>query len=96
MPLADDDPTEDITRIFNGATAFVEKALGEGGKVLIHCRSGASRAVCVTTAILVQLFGYGVTDAYFYICHRRREANVFPPYLDQLQAWYSTLEVEPQ
>ena len=35
MPLADDDPAEDITRVFEGATAFVRGALDEGGRVLM-------------------------------------------------------------
>ncbi len=38
MPLADDEPAEDITKIFEKATAFVKEAFEKGGRVLIHCR----------------------------------------------------------
>lgn len=51
----------------------------------MHCRDGASRAVCVILAVLVQHYDYSLVDAYHYVSHRRQQVNIFPQYLDQLQ-----------
>lgn len=87
LPLDDDNPGEDISKILDPATAFVAEATSKRGTVLIHCRDGASRAVCVTVAVLVACYGYSLVNAYHYVSHRRKQTNVFPHYLDQLQKW---------
>jgi protein-tyrosine phosphatase len=94
LPINDDDPREDITRILPEALSVIEdvKRRREAGdtqrRVLVHCRSGASRAVCVTLAALVHLENMTITDAYYYVLHRRPQAaNVFPAYLRQMEAW---------
>lgn len=87
LPIPDDDPSTDIATILPGALAFIVDALDRGGNVLIHCRSGASRAVCVTLAVLVKHFGYSLVDAYHFVARRRQAMNVFPVYLNQLEAW---------
>jgi protein-tyrosine phosphatase len=87
LPIADDDPSDDVTRILEEAVAFVKLGMDNNATVLVHCRSGVSRAVCVTLAVLVKSFGYSLVDAYHYIISRRKHVNVFPRYLDQMQEW---------
>lgn len=87
LPVADDDPTDSIVAILPRALAFVNGALDGGGTVLIHCRSGASRAVCATLAVLVERYNYTLIDAFHYVARRRRAMNVFPEYLTQLEEW---------
>ena len=87
LPMADDDPSANITDIIPASLEFIEDALDAGGVVLVHCRSGASRAVCVTLAVLVRRFHYTLVDAHRFVYFRRKEMNVFEPYLSQLQEW---------
>jgi len=87
IPLDDDNPREDITRVLVPAVAYVEKSLSTGGTILVHCRDGASRAVCVILAVLIKHYDYSLIDAYHYVSHRRKQVNIFPQYLDQLQRW---------
>ena len=87
LPLDDDNPGEDVAKVLDAATAFVAEATLNRGTVLIHCRDGASRAVCVTIAVLVACYGYSLVNAYHYVSHRRKQTNIFPQYLDQLEKW---------
>lgn len=87
LPVADDDPSENIVQILPQALKFVKGALRDGGTVLIHCRSGASRAVCVTLAVLVDCYNFTLVDAFHYVARRRKVMNIFPEYLTQLEEW---------
>ena len=87
LPVADDDPSASITDVIPASLKFINDALDGGGVVLIHCRSGASRAVCVTMAVLVSRYNYTMVNAYHFVSFRRKEMNVFPSYLSQLQEW---------
>lgn len=89
LPIPDDDPSTNIFESMQSAVDFVENALKTGGTVLIHCRSGASRAVCVVLVALVTCYGYTLIDAYHFVSAKREAMNVFPPYLMQLERWYS-------
>merc|ERR1712080_77129 len=48
-----DMPNSDISAHFNTATAFIQKALNSGGKVLVHCLMGRSRSACLVLAYLI-------------------------------------------
>ena len=88
LPIADDDPSKDLAGILPKATQFVGDALNsEGSCVLIHCRNGASRAACVTMAVLVTVYAYNLVDAYHFLLHRRRKMDIFGPFLNQLETW---------
>jgi len=89
IPIVDDDPSENLSLILPEAITFVKNELEKGNKVLVHCRSGASRAVCVILAVLIELFNYTLIDAYHYVLHKRSQMNIFPPFLDQLQRIYN-------
>lgn len=88
IPIIDDDPSENLSLILPQTIAFVKNELENGNKVLVHCRSGASRAACVILAILIELFNYTLIDAYYYVLNKRPQMNIFPPFLDQLQRIY--------
>lgn len=87
LPIPDDDPRTDITVSLPDALTFINEALDKDGVVLIHCRSRASRAVCVTLALLVMRYNCTLTDAYHYVASKRKAMNIFPAYLTQLDAW---------
>lgn len=88
MPIADDEPQADLFGILSPAVQFVEDALHQqSSTVLIHCRNGASRAVCVTLAVLVKVYNYCLVDAYHYVQHLRKKMQILDAFQDQLTAW---------
>ena len=87
LPIADDDPSVDIIDIIPESLEFINNALDDGGTVLIHCRSGVSRAVCVTLAVLINRFNFTLINAYHFVASRRTKMNIFPAYLTQLENW---------
>eukprot|EP01132_Coremiostelium_polycephalum_P002402 gene2402-2969_t len=46
FPLRDN-PSEDISLVFNQVIEFIEMARSSGGKVFIHCQMGVSRSPCL-------------------------------------------------
>jgi protein-tyrosine phosphatase len=46
----DDDPQADITQHFDSTFAYIQKALDDGGKVLVHSREGFSRTTAIVSA----------------------------------------------
>lgn len=49
----EDDPSQDVLSIFGQTNEFIEMAIAEGGKVLVHCYHGMSRSgTCVTAALM--------------------------------------------
>lgn len=69
-----DDPDENIIDYFQAAIQWIDDALAEGGKVLVHwfvhlmkranrSWAGKSRSATVLTAYLIQRFNIGVAEA---------------------------------
>lgn len=88
--VEDDDETEDIRRILVECVAWIEAAVAEGGKVLVHCLEGKSRSVCVCIAYLCKSLGYTFEDAYELVLKKRACVDVFPLYLEQLEDFLET------
>lgn len=82
LPLHDDDPTEDITRVLDEAIEFIDRA-----PTLVHCLEGRSRSVCICVAYLVARRGYSVDAAVEEITLLRPQVNIYSLYLEQLKKW---------
>jgi gamma-glutamylcyclotransferase (GGCT)/AIG2-like uncharacterized protein YtfP len=80
-----DNNVDDIARFFPQSLAFIDAALTGGGRVLVHCSSGASRSTTVLTAYLMQHTGRTLRDALFHVSARRPVIVPSTTFFAQLQ-----------
>ena len=71
-----DDLHFDMKRNINAAIAFIKMALSDGGKVLVHCHVGRSRAPTVVAAYLIKEKDYSALSALIELVTKR--PKVFP------------------
>ena len=83
-----DRPSTDLTRVLPRAVVFVAAALHAGGRVLVHCHTGISRAGAVAMAFLMKT--RGISDSEALAVLRRTRPAVLPNtgFLAQLAGWY--------
>jgi protein-tyrosine phosphatase len=62
-----DNPTEDISTYFIQVAQFVESALSQSGKVLVHCMKGVSRSAAVVISYLMYKGGLSFQDALLHV-----------------------------
>ena len=53
-----------IKQYFPECNAFIDNALSNGGRVLVHCAAGVSRSASVVIAYVMYKKGFGFVDAY--------------------------------
>lgn len=59
----EDIPTANIAQYFADTSQFIEDALNDGGKVLVHCMAGVSRSPTIIIAYLVSKRGLTLEQA---------------------------------
>ena len=62
IPLRDDED-EDIEPYFFSAAAFIESAVEDGGRCLVHCHAGQSRSCALVIAWLLLYKSFNLRDA---------------------------------
>jgi hypothetical protein len=60
---ADDNTGYDISPFFAVSFQFIDAALSSGGRVLVHCGAGISRAPTIAASYMIQKLGIGADDA---------------------------------
>lgn len=70
------------------ATAFVDRQLRAGRKVLVHCQMGLSRSPAITAAYLHEYSGMKLGDALAWVGCRRTAAAPHPVLVDSLYRIY--------
>ncbi|KAF8170724.1 protein-tyrosine phosphatase-like protein [Mycena galopus ATCC 62051] len=68
---------------------WIDDALDEGGKVLVHCNEGASRSVTVVCAYVMQKLQMDSKAALEFVKAKRPNARPNSGFLKQLDAWLS-------
>lgn len=74
----EDSEDEEIKKHFYGVFKFVENTLTLGGRVLIHCNAGVSRAGTMVTAYVMKSKGMHLQDALKFVRSRRKNNPVTP------------------
>ncbi|KAL9648728.1 hypothetical protein ABK040_003666 [Willaertia magna] len=86
-----DDPNESIIGSFYGVIDFVENAIKNGGKVLIHCQMGVSRSCCLTIAYMMWKYKLTFSKALEEVKTKRACCSPNAGFLVQLSTWESML-----
>lgn len=78
-----DDEAPSMAHLAQGI-AFIESAIGSGGKVYIHCSAGVGRAPTMAAAYLIRR-GYSADDALDLIRSARPFITITPPQMRRLR-----------
>jgi len=77
IKIADGGEDYTIVDAFQTATEFVQCARSSNGCVLIHCWMGINRSTTVTLAVIMELEGWTLRQAYEHTKSRRKKASPF-------------------
>lgn len=66
LPLQDE-PNQDISQYFKDGFEFIDQALRNGGKVLVHCHAGISRSTTMLTSYLMKKYNRSPREILHYI-----------------------------
>ncbi|ORY90920.1 protein-tyrosine phosphatase-like protein [Leucosporidium creatinivorum] len=84
MRDADD---QNLIRIFPQTQAFIDSAIAQGGRVLVHCGDGISRSPAVVTAYVMCKSGLSHEDAFTFVQSRRFCVAPRTEFQHQLEAY---------
>lgn len=83
-----DDGWVDLSKFFDSSVGFIEQAINNGGKVLIHCKAGVSRSVTISLAYVMKKENISPSAALKIIKEQRKVANPKPEFMRLLQKYY--------
>ncbi|MCB1119044.1 MAG: dual specificity protein phosphatase family protein, partial [Chlamydiia bacterium] len=86
VTLTDTDDA-DITSHLDGAYQFIEKAIKEEGRVLVHCGAGVSRSASVVIAYLMKKEGADYQSTFNFVKTKRPCVNPNRGFVRQLQSY---------
>lgn len=89
----DDRNSEDLLSNFPSCFEFIETALKQGHKVLVHCRHGASRSAAVVMSFLMKYRGMSVDQAYAFVKEKRNQVAPNDGFIAQLHKWEESLHI---
>jgi len=79
---------------FKISNKFIDDALNNNGKVLIHCMAGRSRSVTILGAYIIKNFGTDVKNAIGSIKSKRDIIEPNENFINQLEEYYKNLYSE--
>ena len=88
VPIRDVE-SEDIRRYLRTTTEFIDGALKDGGKVLIHCIQGRSRSATIVAAWMMSRSGYSVEETINLLKEKRSCVDPNPAFREQLELFIS-------
>jgi len=86
-----DTQNTDMSKNFKSANDFIDDAIENNGKVLIHCMAGRSRSVTILSAYIINRYGFPVEKTLDFIKNKR---NIIEPnvgFKNQLIKYYDEL-----
>ena len=88
LPLAiEDSKNEDIEAYFYPCIDFIEEAVRNGGRVLVHCMEGVSRSCSIAIAYIMWKHGIGYQEAQAFVQSRRPICQPNAGFICQLLAF---------
>jgi hypothetical protein len=77
----------DLTPYFDPCSEFIDEAIKNGGKVLVHCQRGASRSATIVAAYLISKKDYTCDKAINLMKERRTCVNPNDGFVQQLSEY---------
>lgn len=91
LPVADLS-TFDIIQHFPASNLFIEQALHENGRVLIHCKMGISRSTTLAVAFLISISRMPYEKAYRLVKKKHKGARPNEGFIAQLKDYEKHLQ----
>jgi len=89
--FADDIESSSLIDYFDQCFTFIEQAISDQGKVLVHCAAGVSRSPTIVTAYLMKKRNIGYEEALTIVRQKRRVVNPHSGFLEQLKIYQQQL-----
>ncbi len=86
----------DLQEYFEVSNEYIENAIENDGKVLIHCMAGRSRSATILAAYIIKKFGINVEETIKSIKNQRDIVEPNPNFLIQLKDYYKKLYNEEE
>ena len=87
-----DVPTENIAKYFGPAKQFIDSALQNNGKIVIHCYAGISRSVTILVSYLMAKYRLSPDETIRRVQSIRRVANPNIGFRKQLDGYFNWLQ----
>lgn len=81
----DDDESENIIQYMQISNEFINNAISQNGRILVHCNKGCSRSVTIVIGFLCTMFHLSVSDSLYFIRRCRKNARPNNGFLRQLE-----------
>ncbi len=91
VPFDDGEPIPE--EVFYKALSFVRRKRREGRKILIACSAGVSRSPIIAVAVLHELVGYPLVEAFRTVIHQVHSAFPHPTLWASLCHYYGQRDV---
>eukprot|EP00742_Colponemidia_sp_Colp-10_P003214 GILJ01003423.1.p1 GENE.GILJ01003423.1~~GILJ01003423.1.p1 ORF type:complete len:365 (+),score=14.93 GILJ01003423.1:96-1190(+) len=85
----DDNPYQDIITALYETITFVETARKKGGKILLHCLVGSSRAAALCIGYLMWRHHWTYEDSFHFVHSRRSRCDPNLGFICQLKEWHA-------
>ena len=79
-----DIPKENIQKVLDECNEFIDDAIQNGGRVLVHCVFGVSRSASIVINYLMHSQNMSYTEAYDYVKDKRPIINPNSGFVNQL------------
>jgi predicted protein tyrosine phosphatase len=83
----EDDDDANVLDQLEDAVEFIEEAIDDDGKVLVHCQAGVSRSSAVVVAFLCSSMGLGVDEALAVLKQSHPTAQPNEGFMQQLKLY---------
>jgi len=87
-------PDTDITSYFDECFAFIDSALDTGGRILVHCMAGVSRAASIVIGYLMKAKNMDFETAFNHVKAKRPSIRPNDGFMQQLQQYGCDLRRE--
>ena len=86
-----DTPYTELSDNFDTANDFIDDAIMDNSKILIHCQAGRSRSATILAAYIIKTFGMEVEVVLSLIRNKRSIIEPNKYFVSQLEKYYNEL-----